>query len=351
MTDTQELAVSNESIEVQQIQQIIGGEPSLLFKKPDLLDPLVSHIEKEIKEFDYDLSTDTSRRAVISFANKINKTRVGIDKAGKEINQELAKKRDANNAFIARAAERINGLRDKAKKPLTDWEAAEAEKDDRRQKTLAEIKILGNSGLDDTSDQIADRLKTLKAMDLDAMDMGDFLDAAKERRDYSISSLNSSYLRVKEHEDKAAELLRLKAKQKEDDRIREEELKELEALRAEKAKRKAEEEAANADPVAEVKDSAPEPERTAKVAVGQHQATYAPEAQETAPANSQIDPADTSPTEFEVGDPDEDTEEAQDPRLTKIIAVLCARGELEMFDAIRIGEMLFKGEVPHMELV
>lgn len=341
MTETQELQVSNQNTE---IQKIIGGNPDILFTKPELLEPLAKHIEQEIKDFEYDLSTGTSRSAIVKFANKINKTRVGIDKAGKEINRELIRKRDANNEFIDIASERINDLRDKAKKPLTDWEAAEAEKDERRQKVLAEIKILGNSGLDDTSDQIIERSNTLKAMNLDEMDMGDFLEDAKERMENSIGFLKSSYIRVKQAEDDKAELEQLKAKKAEDDR-------ELEELRAEKAKRIAEEEAAQA--VDEVKhvgialEDATEPEQQVEVAVEQVTAAEAPEPEETAPSA----PVSAPTTSYDVGDPDEDIEEAQDPRLTKIIAVLCARGELEMFDAIRIAEMLFKGEVPHMELV
>lgn len=328
MSDTQELQVSNQNTE---IQKIIGGNPDVLFAKPELLKPLAKHIEAEIEGFKYDLSTDTSRRAIITFANKINKTRVAIDKTGKELNREILKQRDANNEFIAKAAEILDPLRDKAKKPLTDWEIEEKAKDERRQKVLAEIKILGNSGLDDTSDQIVERLNTIKAMDFDEMDMGDFLETAKERRENAIAFLKSTYIRVKQAEDNAAELARLKAEQVEADRVREVERKELEVLRAKLAAKEP-----TRDPVSVIQD-----------AVEQVPVTNTPKTAETAPAT----PVSTPTADYDVGDADADVEDYRDQRLTEIIAVLSARGLLELHDAERIGEMLFKGEVPHMELV
>lgn len=87
---------------------------------------ILARIEAEVQGFVPDLSSAASRREIASLAHRVSKAKVVLDNLGKNLVsdwKQTAKQVDATRK-IARDA--LDDLRDEVRKPLTDWEEAEA---------------------------------------------------------------------------------------------------------------------------------------------------------------------------------------------------------------------------------
>lgn len=99
-----------------------------LFGKKDGIANLVDKIEKEALSIVIDHSTAKGRKEVKSLAAKVSRSKTLIDEVGKEENEERNRLNKEVNAIRNMAKDRLDALRDKIKKPVDDWEAAEAER-------------------------------------------------------------------------------------------------------------------------------------------------------------------------------------------------------------------------------
>jgi len=89
---------------------------------------LVGAIEAEVRSFIPDLKTDKSRKEIASLSAKVSKSKVLLDGLGKNLvaaEKEKLKLVDSERKMIR---DRLDALRDEARKPLTEWENAEKAK-------------------------------------------------------------------------------------------------------------------------------------------------------------------------------------------------------------------------------
>ncbi|MDE1488907.1 cell envelope biogenesis protein TolA [Xenorhabdus bovienii] len=100
-----------------------------LFTTPDKINQLIEQIkqkaETERNELDTDLSVAKNRKAVASLAYKVTQTKTYIDKAGKEVVDELKvlpKKVDAARKLFR---DELDALSDEIRRPVTEWEEVE----------------------------------------------------------------------------------------------------------------------------------------------------------------------------------------------------------------------------------
>ncbi len=95
--------------------------------KPGALDPILERIEKEALEqaASLEISTEVNRKALASLAYKIARSKTYIDDCGKDLTEDMRKSVNAINAERARAREKMESLKDRVRKPLTDWEDVE----------------------------------------------------------------------------------------------------------------------------------------------------------------------------------------------------------------------------------
>lgn len=100
---------------------------------------LYAQIRKEIAEQKPDLSTQAGRDRVKSFAFKITRTRTAVIAAGKASTEELRKQTKAVNDLCNLAETAFKTLEAEARKPLTEWEEAEAAKASERREILRDI--------------------------------------------------------------------------------------------------------------------------------------------------------------------------------------------------------------------
>lgn len=96
------------------------------FMTKDGLEPIIQQARDVVAGFEHDLTTVAGRAKSKSLAAKVAKLKVRLDDAGKESIAELTSKVTKVNASRKTMRETLDDLRDEAKKPVTDWEAADA---------------------------------------------------------------------------------------------------------------------------------------------------------------------------------------------------------------------------------
>lgn len=180
-----------------------------LFRDPGQVDPLIARIEAEVRAHVPDTSTAKGREAIKSLAYKVARSKTALDEAGKALNEEA--RAQINQVDAARRAirDRLDALKDEARKPLTDWEAAEAVRQARDAQILDQLTQHGMTGQEPSADIIAAgyRIRELALPD----DFGGDRDAAEAARAASMQALRNMFEAAKTRETDAAELVRLRA--------------------------------------------------------------------------------------------------------------------------------------------
>jgi len=107
-----------------------------LFTETDQLEEIIKQVEMEVATFEHDLSNDARRKKTASLARKVASTKTYLDGLGKDLVADWKAKSKAVDANRKMMRDRMDELRDKARKPLTDWE--EEQKRIEEEKRLAE---------------------------------------------------------------------------------------------------------------------------------------------------------------------------------------------------------------------
>jgi hypothetical protein len=101
-------------------------QPAIVFGKKGALDPLLDRIKKWANSIVTDVSTARGRKEVASRAYRISQAKVVLDNAGKAYIKAEKDRIKAVDIDRKRARDTLVLLRDDIRRPLTEWEAAEA---------------------------------------------------------------------------------------------------------------------------------------------------------------------------------------------------------------------------------
>lgn len=93
-----------------------------LFTETDHLNEILKQVEMEVVTFEHDLSNDARRKKTASLARKVASTKTYLDSLGKDLVSDWKDKSKAVDANRKLMRDRLDELRDLARKPLTDWE-------------------------------------------------------------------------------------------------------------------------------------------------------------------------------------------------------------------------------------
>lgn len=107
-----------------------------LFTETDQLEEIIKQVEMEVATFEHDLSNDARRKKTASLARKVASTKTYLDGLGKDLVADWKAKSKVVDANRKMMRDRLDELRDQARKPLTDWE--EEQKRIEEEKRLAE---------------------------------------------------------------------------------------------------------------------------------------------------------------------------------------------------------------------
>lgn len=94
-----------------------------VFKSADQIEEILAKVEREVMSFVPDVTTAKGRKEIASLAYRVSQTKSYLDGLGKDLVSELKevpKLIDANRKTVR---DRLDVLRDKARQPVTDWEA------------------------------------------------------------------------------------------------------------------------------------------------------------------------------------------------------------------------------------
>jgi hypothetical protein len=103
---------------------------AVMFRKENGLDPIVARIAEEVRSHVPDLTTAKGRDAIKSLAFKVARSKTALDDAGKKLNEDARAQINIVDAARRKIRDQLDALRDEARKPLDDWEAAEKERVD-----------------------------------------------------------------------------------------------------------------------------------------------------------------------------------------------------------------------------
>lgn len=101
-----------------------------LFTEESEFDNLLKRITEQTDSHEPDTSTAKGRDEIKSLAYKVTRTKTTLDDLGKAVKEDAQKTVDAVDASRKRMRDTLDDLKTKVRKPLTDYEAAEKEKDD-----------------------------------------------------------------------------------------------------------------------------------------------------------------------------------------------------------------------------
>lgn len=182
-------------------------------------DSLLARVRAEVAAHVPDLTTDKGRKAIASLAFKVTKTKTALDDAGKKLTEDKRAEIKAVDDSRRKIREALDGLRDEARKPLTDWETAE---ETRVAECNALMKAMTDAAVvtvDDTSETVSARLDEVRGRNLDPTLFGSEIDLAQQRRDHAVATLGAALERLRQEEADRAELGRLRAEKEEREQL------------------------------------------------------------------------------------------------------------------------------------
>lgn len=217
---------------------------SIMFVSDKGLDPVLDAVEKQVDSFVPDISNEKGRAEVKSFAYKIARSKTALDDIGKGLVAEQKAKIKVVDTERKRVRDKLDSLKERVRKPLTDWENKEKERINKHENGINELedlgKVIGDTGLAFNLEELKTSLRVLESITMGPI-WEEFELKAMRVKDKSLITLRARINELEEAERQRQENERfLKEKEERERQEREERLKK-EA--AEKAKLEAEEKA------------------------------------------------------------------------------------------------------------
>jgi len=208
-------------------------------------DKILQAIREEVINDIPDTTTAKGRAEIASRAHKVAKSKVAIDKLGKELADKLNAQLKPINAVRIKSKDTLEALKDEVREPLTVWEDAEAQRVITLKERLTSFDFSLDRYLGWSIEQVAESLKISNAIELDES-WEEFKTQAEDAKPIFIEKLTAYLAELVEKKKQADELIKLQKEKEERERLEREE-----AIRKE-ATAKAEQEAKQAAINAEV---------------------------------------------------------------------------------------------------
>lgn len=194
---------------------VIKPESALtVFTTDNAIDPYLAKIRQEIDSFVADVSTKKGREAIASIAYKVSKSKTYLESVGKELadkQKEIPKRIDASRKFIR---DTLGAWKDEVRKPLTDWETAEQERQNKISNTIRGIAVHGVGLGQLTLSELNKLLSDLNFIVIDSS-FEEFEAEAHIEKQTALTALNDAIAKRTIYEAEQVELLRLRAEAEE----------------------------------------------------------------------------------------------------------------------------------------
>lgn len=239
-----------------EITTFMPDNPVAVLTNGEQFDALLGRIRAEVEAHVPDLTTKKGRDAIKSLAYKVTRTKTALDEAGKELNAEKRKEIEVVDAVRRDVREKLDALAVEARKPLDEWEAAEAHRQSVISEEMGRLNLATELGEDNSSAHINSRIGWLETLEFDADIFQDSLEIAINAKSVALETLRVMLGKAVQAEADAAELAALRQREAdriEAERIATERAAQIEADRIAEENRAAEAEAAEAKRLVDIK--------------------------------------------------------------------------------------------------
>lgn len=194
------------------IVSVVTANPVVVLTDDKVYSNFYQQMKAEVDGFTPDLSTAASRAKIAALAFKVTRTKTAIDAAGKKLNEDVRAQINAVDAQRRKIREELDALADAARKPLTDWEQAEANRLDHINRMLAHIEGVGRGFIGPDIQPFGLLFYELdEKIILDVATFGEFLPEAQRAVVAAREKLVEAQSRQMKEEADRAELERLRA--------------------------------------------------------------------------------------------------------------------------------------------
>lgn len=156
------------------------------------------------------LTTKKGRDAIASVAAKVRSEKASIDKDRLRLTAEWRNMTAQVNGAWNNIKEQMDALAVEARKPLTEWEQAEKDRNERADAIINQLARDAMVSLDDSAADVRTRGMSVYETVLDPTLFGDKLDAAQKAKDHAVSQLKAALDRLTREEAERAELEKLR---------------------------------------------------------------------------------------------------------------------------------------------
>lgn len=173
-------------------------------------DVFFAKLKADVEATPIDLATKKGRDAIASVAAKVRSEKASIDKDRLRLTAEWRNMTAQVNGAWNGIKEQMDALAIAARKPLTEWEQAEKERNDRADAIIDQLKRAAMVGLDETAADVRERGMAVYQLTLDPALFGDKLDTAQKAKGDAVDTLKAALTRLTREEEERAELQRLR---------------------------------------------------------------------------------------------------------------------------------------------
>jgi colicin import membrane protein len=199
------------------VGEMIKAEPAVVYRDETVLPAFVAEIKSEIAALPVDLTTDSGRKAIASLAYSISTRKTPIIAAGAALTEDWRKKTAGVNALKSKVEQQLDALRDLARAPLTEWEAAEQKRKDRVVRALAFFAQASAVPAGSTIESIDATIARVDAIQI-GHEFGDSETRAKQDKFDALARLAEARAAILKANAERAELEKLRAEAQERER-------------------------------------------------------------------------------------------------------------------------------------
>lgn len=201
--------------EVLDLTELPPAETALqIYQTANGLDPYIERIRQEVTGHEPDLKTKKGRDAIASRAFKVRKIKTALDGLGKEQVDRLKEIPKLIDAERKRMRDELDALADEVRKPLTEWEEAEANRIAMHRNGLESMASQAREVGALNSDALRLRIESVEA-EVIGESWEEFEAEAHRVKAKALEILNAALAERQKYEAEQAELAELRRKQAE----------------------------------------------------------------------------------------------------------------------------------------
>ena len=186
-----------------------ANAPAIYVK--DGLKPFLQAVKDKVSSEVPDLTTAKGRARIASLAKTVSDSKVAVEKPGRDYLRRLKEMPKVIEVELKEFVDAMNALRDETRKPLTDWEAAEANKKREIEAWVGELHLDSQIISVADSDYLKISIGAFENLVIDGEWLGDYEAEALRLKADTLAALRAALEKREQYEAEQVELIRLRA--------------------------------------------------------------------------------------------------------------------------------------------